>query len=146
MNFLNIFLLKIWCTFCGSTLPQGNVIRANLNLHYKIILPHKFELFWANTFWEDYFKDIFHVFLCITWPPNRCPTYPWGPTIEKNCIYTTWGYFHINLSLSAFFEMKIFENYHFFYINSTLSPFNEIVPFFFTKPELTLLSDALYQV
>lgn len=131
MNFLNIFLLKIWCTFCGSTLPQGNVIRANLNLHYKLILPHKFELFWANTFWEDYFKDILHVFLCITWPPNRCPTYPWGPTIEKKLHLHYLGIFPHKFELvRIFWDEDFWKLPFFFYINSTLSPFNEIVPFF----------------
>lgn len=41
---------------CGSTLPPGNMIWTNLNLHDLRMLRHKFQLFQPNVFWEDLLK------------------------------------------------------------------------------------------
>ena len=55
-DFLYIFLCKTWSPNCGPTLPPGTMIWTNLYLHYMRMLPLKVELFWHNSFWEEYFE------------------------------------------------------------------------------------------
>lgn len=43
---------KLDSPHCGPHLPTGTMIWKNLNLHFLWMLPHKFELFCLNAFWE----------------------------------------------------------------------------------------------